>query len=111
MPLHPNRVNTVGDLVAALSDYDPETPIRWAAQPRWAMAYTIGPIACTLETDAGDDRSHHTSLGDDADGHTADGTANDSGDDTDNDGPVVWLGEGQQIGYLPGVAAAALGWS
>lgn len=38
-------------------------------------------------------------------------------DDADNNGatptdePVVWIGEGRQVGYLPGIAANALGWS
>jgi hypothetical protein len=38
-------------------------------------------------------------------------------DDAEGDGtprtdpPVVWLGEGEQIGYLPGLASNALGWS
>lgn len=26
------------------------------------------------------------------------------------DGPVVWIGEGTQLAYLPGVAQEALGW-
>jgi hypothetical protein len=107
MPLYPNRVDTVGDLIAALSDYDPDIPIRWAAQPRWAMAYTIGPVVCTPDDAEGGDGNHDNSLGDNANSHTAGG----ADDESDGDGPVVWLGEGRQIGYLPGVAASALGWS
>lgn len=106
MPLYPNRVDTVGDLIAALSDYDPDIPIRWAAQPSSAMAYTIGPIACTPEDAEGGGWRHDYSLGDNAASHTSADADADAGD-----GPVVWLGEGRQIGYLPGVAAIALGWS
>lgn len=116
MPLYPNKIDTVGDLIAALSDYDPQLPIRWAGQPGWAMAYTIGPVVCTPE-DVEGSGWHHNSREDNAVTRTADRADeadevddSDSGDG-DSDDPVVWLGEGQQIGYLPGVAATALGWS
>ena len=79
-------IETVGDLIAALEDYDPATPVRWASQPRWPFEYTLGRIVMTP---------------DDAEG---DGTE-------PTDEPVVWIGEGQQVGYLPGIAANALGWA
>lgn len=80
------RIETVGDLIAALDDYDPNTPIRLATQPCWPFEYTIGGVALTP---------------DDAEG---DGTEP-TGD------PVVWIGAGHQVDYLPGIAASALGWS
>ena len=70
------RPATVGDLITALSGYDPTTPLRIAAQPGYPM-----------EHDA-----------------EADGTP-------PTDPPVVWLGTGKQVGYLPRIAADALGWS
>jgi hypothetical protein len=79
-------IETVGDLLAALEDYDHDTPIRWAAQPAWPFEYTVGAV---VETPA------------DAEG---DGTP-------PTEEPVVWLVEGEQLGYLPGSAADALGWS
>ena len=79
-------IETVGDLLTALEDYDPDTPIRWASQPHWPFEYTLGQIAVTPN---------------DAEG---DGTE-------PTDEPVVWIGEGHQVGYLPGIAANALGWS
>lgn len=79
-------IETVGDLITALENYDPDTPIRWASQPRWPFEYTLGQVAMTP---------------DDAEG---DGTE-------PTDDPVVWIGEGHQVGYLPGIAVNALGWS
>jgi hypothetical protein len=78
--------DTVGELIAALQHYDPDTPIRLATQPHWPFEYTLGGIALTP---------------DDAEG---DGTEP-TGD------PVVWIAEGRQVGYLPGIASNALGWS
>ncbi len=80
------RIETVGELIAALEGYDPDTPVRLASQPAWPFEHTIGPVVATP---------------DDAEG---DGTE-------PTDDPVVWIGEGPQIGYLPGIAADALGWS
>ncbi|MGH3533991.1 MAG: hypothetical protein ACRDQG_04660 [Pseudonocardiaceae bacterium] len=81
-----DAIDTVGELIAALGDYDPDTPIRWAAQPGWPFEYTIGAVVCTPA---------------DAEG---DGTA-------PTDQPVVWLAQGRQVDYLPPGARTALGWS
>ncbi|MBB5157441.1 hypothetical protein [Saccharopolyspora phatthalungensis] len=78
-------IETVGDLLAALKDHDSETPIRWAAQPGRPFEYTIGAV---VQTPANTDR---------------DGTP-------PTQEPVVWLGEGEQVGYLSDSAADALGW-
>lgn len=79
-------IETVGDLLAALEEYDHDTPIRLAQQPGWPFEYSVGQVVCTPW---------------DADG-----------DGTEPAGPpVVWLGEGEQVGYLPGLARNALGWS
>jgi hypothetical protein len=80
------QIETVGDLITALERYDLDIPVRLASQPRWPFEYTVGGVALTP-----DDADHN-------------GT-------TPTDEPVVWIGEGRQVGYLPGVAANALGWS
>lgn len=81
-----NRIATVGDLIAALDRHDPAAPVRFAAQPGYPMEHTLGRVVRTP---------------DDAEG---DGTP-------PTDPPVVWLGVGDQVGYLPASAADALGWS
>lgn len=84
--MNDKRIATVGDLIAALDRYDPTTPVRLATQPGHPIEHTLGQVVCTP---------------DDAEG---DGTPR-------TDLPVVWLGEGEQVGYLPGLARDALGWS
>lgn len=79
-------IATVGELLAALDRYDPATPVRLAQQPGYPLEHTVGRVVCTPE---------------DAEG---DGTP-------PTDPPVVWIGEGPQVGYLPATAADALGWS
>jgi hypothetical protein len=69
------RLATVGDVIAALSTHDPATPIRLATQPGYPMHHLLAQVVRTP---------------DDADG---DGTP-------PTDPPVVWLGEGEQIGHL-----------
>ncbi|GGN23873.1 hypothetical protein GCM10011609_76990 [Lentzea pudingi] len=86
MAIWPNQIDTVGDLQDALEQYDRATPIRWAAQPGNPFEYTIGPVVRTPDDADGDGTEHH-------------------------DPPVVWLGERDQVGYLPDLAANALGWS
>ncbi|WP_424187642.1 hypothetical protein ACOBQX_07550 [Actinokineospora sp. G85] len=80
------RLTTVGELIAALTDYDPATPVRIATESAEVMDHTIGRVVCT------------------------------SGDpDSDcvlpNDTPVVRIGTGGAHCCLPDSAADALGWS
>jgi hypothetical protein len=80
------QITTVGELVAALAAYQPETRVRLAVAPGYPQATAIGVIACSP-----DDADH-------------------DGCDPDLDGErVVWIGEGTQLGYLPEIARSALG--
>ena len=73
------------DVVAEFGD---QVEVRWAAQPRWAFEYSIGDVqVATLKA------SRHA-------------RAAGAQDET-----VIYLAEGQQIGYLPAAASVALGWS
>ncbi|MDT8916054.1 hypothetical protein [Amycolatopsis sp. PS_44_ISF1] len=80
------RPNTVGDLIAALFGYDPATPLRIAAQPGYPMEHLVARVV-----------------------HTPDDA--ESWGIRPTDPPVVWIGTGGQVGYLPAIAADALGWS
>jgi hypothetical protein len=37
--------STVGELIAALENYDDDTPVRLAIQPGWPFEHHCGPIA------------------------------------------------------------------
>lgn len=81
-----NDIATVGELIAALNGYDPTTPVRLATQPGYPLENILARVACTP-----DDAEYEGP--------------------TRTDPPVVWLGAGHQVGYLPALAANALGWS
>jgi hypothetical protein len=81
-----NRIATVGDLIAALTDYNPATPVRIATESAEFMDHTIGRVVCT----PGDPDSDCT---------------------LPNDAPVVRIGTGEAYCCLPDLAADALGWS
>ncbi|MFI9811543.1 hypothetical protein [Saccharothrix variisporea] len=80
------RLSTVGEAIAALSAYDPTTPLRIATQPGYPVQHLLAHVVCTP---------------DDAEGNGTPPT----------DPPVVWLGAGEQVGRLPDSATDALGWS
>lgn len=43
--LHHNDIATVGELVAALEQYDPATPVRLATQPGYPLENLLGRVA------------------------------------------------------------------
>jgi hypothetical protein len=65
---------TVGQLIAALEEFDESTPVRLAVQPSWPFEHRI------------------------------------SSEVVEADG-IIYLAEAGQVGYLPGEAAEAVGWS
>ena len=84
--MNDNSIATVGELIAALSEYDPATPVRIATESAAFMDHTIGRVVRT-PGDPDDDCT------------------------LPNDAPVVRIGTGETYCCLPDTAAAALGWS
>ena len=71
---------TVRDLISALEDYDQDAEVRIAIQPRWPLEYTISDVVCSDSIN---------------DAEEGDG-------EPDHDKPVVvYITEGQQVGYAP----------
>lgn len=83
--MNDDRITTVGDLIAALSDYETGTLVRIATDTAAFMDHTIGPVVCTPE---------------DSDSDCA----------LPNNTPVLRIGTGEQYCCLPDSAATALGW-
>lgn len=76
---------TVGELLEALSELPEDAPVLLASQPAWPFEYTLGEPVLVEELLV-------------------------EGYNDDTAGPAVYLPEGQQTRYLPGVVARELGW-
>lgn len=78
----------VAELIDRLSEYDPNTEVRLATQPNYPFEYSIGNVVS--------DYVLHYNDGDN--------------DEIVNGRDVVYIAEGEQIGYLNGNAIDWLGW-
>lgn len=74
---------TVAELMETLSEFNPDSEVRLASQPRWPFEYSVSNVVSAI--------SDETGLG-------ADALA------------VVYIAEGTQIDYLNGDAIELLGW-
>ncbi len=72
---------TVAELIEELRFIDPNAEVRLAQQPRWAFEYSIDAVV-EVELD----------------------------DDEDDEKTVVYISEGEQLGYLPVEAKNRLYW-
>jgi hypothetical protein len=81
-------ITTVGELVAALAAFPPQTQVQLAVAPGYPQAATIGLIACSPDDAEGDARPPAT-----------------------EEDRTVWISEGTSLGYLPEIARSALGQS
>lgn len=107
------NIETVGQLLEELENYDPEAKIRWAAQPSWPFEYSLGTVVeVTLADLDGEDIECLEEELEDPD--TEEDRRQEIRDvireANDNAETIVYIGEGQQERYLPGHAASELGW-
>lgn len=85
---------TVAELKQRLEDMDNDAEVRLAMQPNWPFEYSIADVV---------------DMADYEDEYEDDEEADDD-DDDDDEPKVVYLTEGDQLGYLSGHAARAAGW-
>ena len=85
---------TVSELIRIPKTCDPDFEVRIASQPRWPMEYHIHDV---VETTADED-----DIDDEVD--------DDDRDDDEPENKVVYIVEGDQIGYLGERARNDLGW-
>jgi hypothetical protein len=78
---------TVGELIEVLQDMNPDSEVRWAAQPAWPFEYAIENVVVVRESHDPDDEEGVCDLE-----------------------PVVYLVEGEQLGYLPQYVCDEIGW-
>ena len=72
---------TVGELIQELKYMDEDATVRFASQPNWPFEYSIYGVVQTTVKDI-----------------------------RDNEEDIVYLEEGEQVGYLPKEAKDELGW-
>lgn len=104
------------DLIEILTSLpDPEnTEVRMAIQPNWPFEHAIAGTVFNHETDQEEycdepDRDdYHTTEEYLEAMHTYEGEHPER--DPRNQAPVIYLTDGNQIGYLPGNIASAAGW-
>lgn len=99
---------TLRELIETLTEMvendgvDPDTEIRLAIQPRWAFEHSISNVvAVDLNESTNDFCEDHGC------------SSSDCGCEVEQEGDeqlVVYIGEGSQLGYLPGAASRRLGW-
>lgn len=81
----------VSELIELLQEMPEDAEVRLAQQPSWPFEYSIGTVAA-IGVDDG----------------CVDEYEDEGGDDPAE--PIVYIGEGTQLAYLPGAASRALGW-
>jgi hypothetical protein len=115
---------TVSDLRDMLEGLDDNLEVRFAAQPNWPFEYSIDKVEVVNPNAPSDDeeREYEDALYEarqieDPEKREAeikelrDGwIAMQESNEADNVLEVVYLVEGNQIGYLPGIVASAIGW-
>jgi hypothetical protein len=83
----------VRELIEQLTDladeYGDDVDVRMANQPRWAFEYSIADVQAVVLTSSKRERLQGA----------------------EPKQAVIYLAEGSQLGYLPGAASVALGWS
>jgi hypothetical protein len=83
---------TVKQLIRQLEDFNPDSEVRLAIQPSWPFEHSIGNVVSVGLTDEDADEDEEVP-------------------DYANTGEeIVYIGEGYQVGYLPGQASHELGW-
>jgi len=114
---------TVQDLINELQGFSPDAEVRLATQPSWPFEYSVSAVAQTEPGEGygirqNEDGWYVTYDADDAD--FSDGPLESAGEAREalesrlareGTDPVVYIGEGTQLGYLPGAGRRALGWS
>ena len=80
---------TVGELKEMLEDLDDDMEVRLAHQPSWPFEYSIsnGQVVDVNEPDEDDEEAEEKEPRE-----------------------ILYLIEGSQLGYLPGIVSQAIGW-
>ena len=103
---------TAAELIELLSGVDPDTEVRIAEQPSWPFEYDISGV---VEVKLGADREENANLECaqeilDADDATPEERAQAYRVIDTASATVLYIVEGTQLAYLPGIASRTIGW-
>lgn len=96
----------IGELERFQEEYGDEVEVRFASQPSWPFEYSIDQIAVVNLNQVNPEELDGLEEGEDRDDFEAH-LKEQLGDDEF----IVYLAEGMQVGYLPGIARREIGWS
>jgi len=88
---------TVGELMERLEQLDPDSEVRWAAQPVYPFEYSISDVIPVIMDELVDEEDAEDILM----GEIPESPKRDD---------IVYLVQGSQIGSLPGYVSRELGW-
>jgi hypothetical protein len=105
----------IDELEEIAAEYGDDVDVRMAQQPKWAFEYGITEIVAVNISEETCNVCQGSCYEEDEDGKevkckNCNSTGKCRKDKKQEDEVVAYLGEGRQIGYLPGVASEALGW-
>jgi len=102
------NIQNLIETLQEIAQENPDAEVRIAHQPSWPFEYSVGDIvACDSEGADPEELEHAREAAADGCETAAQYLADAKSRDTSN---TVYIGEGSQLGYLPGVAARALSW-
>lgn len=87
---------TVGELMERLDQLDPDSEVRWAAQPSWPFEYSIADVVPVIEDEIVDEEDAEEAMQEIPESPKRD--------------DIIYLVEGTQIGYLPSHVCKEIGW-
>jgi len=88
---------TVGELMERLEQLDPDSEVRWAAQPVYPFEYSISDVIPVIMDELVDEEDAEDILM----GEIPESPKRDD---------IVYLVQGSQIGSLPGYVCREIGW-
>lgn len=89
----------VYELKRLLEDFDDDAEVRWASQPSWPMEYHVNDAIWVGKNAGGTLRARSPWVNEE-----------EVEESEDFDPGVIYLVEGEQIGYLPEAVKDELGW-
>jgi len=87
---------TVRELMERLDEFDPDSEVRIASQPSWPFEYSISEVVPVIEDELVDEEDAEEAIKEIPDFPKKD--------------DIIYLVEGNQLGYLPGYVCRAIGW-